>query len=264
MPCGARATAASRRGGERGSAHHVASACGRRRARLPGALGGGRRPARRRHRPPAPDPARRRRPAAALPLPAVRRDDLLPVLLALPRRSPTATSSGSPTSTTSTGSRCRHRRRRDHRRRPLRADRRRRGRGRVQHRGRPPGPRARLGLPRAHRGGGARARHLAASSPTCCPQNRKMLRVFSDAGYVVDQEFDDGVVRLSFDLEPTEDSLGRHLRPGAPRRGAVGRSGCCSPESVAVVGAEPATARRRPRRAAAPRSTPASPARSMP
>ena len=50
---------------------------------------------------------------------------------------------------------------RDDRRRPLRAHHARRGGGRVQHRGRAPGPRSRLGVPRAHRRGRPGARHLA-------------------------------------------------------------------------------------------------------
>ena len=55
----------------------------------------------------------------------------------------------------------RDRRRRDHRGGPVRPGRPRGGRGRLQHRGRPPGPGPRLGLPRAHRRSGPRARHQA-------------------------------------------------------------------------------------------------------
>ena len=58
-----------------------------------------------------------------------------------------------------------------------------------------------------HIAAAARERGISTFVADVLPQNRKMLRVFSDAGYVVDQEFEDGVVRLSFDLEPTEDSL---------------------------------------------------------
>ncbi len=68
------------------------------------------------------------------------------------------------------------------------------------------------------------------------PQNRKMLRVFSDAGYVVAQEFDEGVVRLSFDLQPTEDSLAVTY---AREHRAEARSVqlLLKPEHVVVVGA---------------------------
>src|SRR6476620_2458395 len=65
-------------------ATRISSAGGRRRAGVPGSLGGRRRPAGRRHGAPAPDPADRRGPAAALLRPPVRRDDLQPVLLAVP------------------------------------------------------------------------------------------------------------------------------------------------------------------------------------
>ena len=47
-----------------------------------------------------------------------------------------------------------------------------------------------------HIAAAARERGISRSSPTCCRTNRKMLRVFPDAGYVVAHEFDDGVVRL--------------------------------------------------------------------
>ncbi len=68
------------------------------------------------------------------------------------------------------------------------------------------------------------------------PTNRAMLRVFSDAGYVVDQGFDDGVVRLSFELEPTEDSLAVTY---AREHRAEARSVqlLLQPQNVVVVGA---------------------------
>jgi acyl-CoA synthetase (NDP forming)/RimJ/RimL family protein N-acetyltransferase len=68
------------------------------------------------------------------------------------------------------------------------------------------------------------------------PENRKMLHVFSDAGYVVTQGFEDGVARVSFDLEPTEDSLAVTY---AREHRAEARSvqGLLQPRSVVVVGA---------------------------
>src|SRR3954454_3749688 len=39
------------------------------------------------------------------------------------------------------------------------------------------------------------------------PENRRMLGVFRDAGYEVRHDFEDGVVSLSFDIDPTERSL---------------------------------------------------------
>ena len=38
------------------------------------------------------------------------------------------------------------------------------------------------------------------------PQNHKMMAVFTDAGYAVHRRFDDGVIALSFRIEPTEHS----------------------------------------------------------
>src|SRR3954462_9591577 len=38
------------------------------------------------------------------------------------------------------------------------------------------------------------------------PQNRKMLSVFSDAGYDVTRHIEDGVVEVGFDIEPTDSS----------------------------------------------------------
>lgn len=39
------------------------------------------------------------------------------------------------------------------------------------------------------------------------PENRKMVKVFTDAGYTQHRSFADGVVHLEFDLEPTAASL---------------------------------------------------------
>ncbi|MFD7921439.1 GNAT family N-acetyltransferase [Streptomyces sp. NPDC059740] len=67
------------------------------------------------------------------------------------------------------------------------------------------------------------------------PANTKMIKVFTDAGYTQKRSFEDGVVRLELDLEPTERSLavmrGREQRAEAR---AVQR--LLAPESVAVVG----------------------------
>lgn len=57
--------------------------------------------------------------------------------------------------------------------------------------------------------------HLAAAARECgisvftaevLPQNRQMLQVFAAAGYEVSREFDDGVVAVRFDIDPTEKS----------------------------------------------------------
>src|SRR5436305_7924102 len=68
------------------------------------------------------------------------------------------------------------------------------------------------------------------------PNNQRMLGVFRDAGFGDERRFADGVVRVSFDIEPTESSLAaRHER----ERRAAGRSvrRLLAPRSVAVIGA---------------------------
>ncbi|WP_299518888.1 GNAT family N-acetyltransferase [uncultured Serinicoccus sp.] len=67
------------------------------------------------------------------------------------------------------------------------------------------------------------------------PQNRKMIGVFRDAGFEVSHEFDDGVIAVSFDIEPTEAS--RAVRTSREHRSEVrSMRAVLHPESVAVVG----------------------------
>ncbi|WP_130013995.1 GNAT family N-acetyltransferase [Serinicoccus sediminis] len=67
------------------------------------------------------------------------------------------------------------------------------------------------------------------------PQNRKMIGVFRDAGFEVSHEFDDGVIAVSFDIEPTEAS--RAVRMSREHRSEVrSMRAVLHPESVAVVG----------------------------
>ena len=67
-------------------------------------------------------------------------------------------------------------------------------------------------------------------------ENQHMVRVFIDAGYAVNREFDSGVVDLVFDIEPTAAS--RAVICLAEQR-AESRSiaRLLSPRSVAVIGA---------------------------
>lgn len=67
------------------------------------------------------------------------------------------------------------------------------------------------------------------------PQNRRMLGVFRDAGYEVSHEFEDGLIAVSFDIEPTDRS--RAVRMAREHR-AEGRSmrRVLTPSCVAVVG----------------------------
>lgn len=68
------------------------------------------------------------------------------------------------------------------------------------------------------------------------PQNRRMLAVFSDAGYEVTRRVEDGVVEVGFDIEPTDRSraveLSREHRAEAQSLRAIMRPG-----TIAVVGA---------------------------
>ena len=100
----------------------------------------------------------------------------------------------------------------------------------------------------AHQGRGIGSillEHLAAAahengirrfSAEVLPENRKMLMVFSDAGYDVRRHFDDGVVSLEFNINPTEKS--RAVMESREHR-AEARSvrDLLTPSSVAVIGA---------------------------
>ncbi|GAB3116357.1 bifunctional GNAT family N-acetyltransferase/acetate--CoA ligase family protein [Janibacter alkaliphilus] len=68
------------------------------------------------------------------------------------------------------------------------------------------------------------------------PQNRKMLSVFSDAGYEVSRRYEDGVVSLHFDIEPTAQSLSVRLAR-EHRAEAQSVHSLLHPASVAVIGA---------------------------
>ena len=68
------------------------------------------------------------------------------------------------------------------------------------------------------------------------PQNRKMLAVFSEAGYVVSRRFEDGVVSVSFDIAETEASIA--VRTAREHRAeAKSMASILTPRSIAVIGA---------------------------
>ncbi|WP_030014013.1 MULTISPECIES: bifunctional GNAT family N-acetyltransferase/acetate--CoA ligase family protein [Micrococcales] len=87
--------------------------------------------------------------------------------------------------------------------------------------------------------------HLAAAglergitkfSAEVLPENRKMLNVFSEAGFEVARVFDDGVVMVNFDIDPTEKS--REVMAAREHRAeAKSVSSLVAPRSIAVVGA---------------------------
>ncbi len=68
------------------------------------------------------------------------------------------------------------------------------------------------------------------------PQNRKMLTVFSEAGYEVARHIEDGVVDVTFDISPTERSEGVRLAR-EHRAEALSMHAVLHPCSIAVVGA---------------------------
>ena len=68
------------------------------------------------------------------------------------------------------------------------------------------------------------------------PQNRKMINVFQDAGYEVTHEFDDGVIAVSFAIEPTEASRAVTLSR-EHRAESVSMRRVLHPASVVVIGA---------------------------
>ncbi|MFI7502540.1 GNAT family N-acetyltransferase [Streptomyces sp. NPDC049687] len=81
----------------------------------------------------------------------------------------------------------------------------------------------------------ARERGIRRFAAEVLPANTKMIKVFTDAGYTQQRSFEDGVVRLEFDLEPTERSLAvQRAREQRAESHSVRR--LLAPGSVAVVG----------------------------
>jgi acyl-CoA synthetase (NDP forming)/RimJ/RimL family protein N-acetyltransferase len=87
-----------------------------------------------------------------------------------------------------------------------------------------------------HLSAAARENGIHRFSAEVLPENRKMLMVFSDAGYDVTRHFDDGVVSLEFNIDPTDRS--RAVMEAREHR-AEARSiqELLAPASVAVIGA---------------------------
>ena len=98
-----------------------------------------------------------------------------------------------------------------------------------------PGQGHRLGparAPRRHRAG-ARRRAVHRRGP---PAEPPMLNVFKEAGYAVHHHFEDGVVEVSFDIRPTEQS--NAVRVAREHRAeSVSMHGLLHPASIAVIGA---------------------------
>ncbi|MGW2640412.1 bifunctional acetate--CoA ligase family protein/GNAT family N-acetyltransferase, partial [Streptomyces sp. NPDC001348] len=86
-----------------------------------------------------------------------------------------------------------------------------------------------------HIGAVARERGIRRFAAEVLPANTKMIKVFTDAGYTQKRSFEDGVVRLEFDLEPTDRSLAvQQAREQRAEARSVRR--LLVPGAVAVVG----------------------------
>ncbi len=87
-----------------------------------------------------------------------------------------------------------------------------------------------------HLAAAARERGLRRFVADVLPQNRRMVATFSNAGYRVAQELDEGVVKLAFEIEPNADL--RRVMQGREHR-AESRSAwrIFNPRGIAVIGA---------------------------
>ncbi len=82
----------------------------------------------------------------------------------------------------------------------------------------------------------ARERGIRHFTAEVLPDNRKMVKVFTDAGFTQRRSFTDGVVHLDLDLAPTEESV-QVMRAREHRAEARSIQRLLRPGSVAVVGA---------------------------
>ena len=82
----------------------------------------------------------------------------------------------------------------------------------------------------------AQERGVARFVADVLPQNRKMIQVFNDAGYEVSHHFDNGVIAVAFQIEPTVQS--QAVRASREHRAeAVSMHSVLFPGSIAVIGA---------------------------
>ncbi len=68
------------------------------------------------------------------------------------------------------------------------------------------------------------------------PENSRMLRVFRDAGFSDTRAFQDGVIRVAFDIDPTAQSVKR-MQTREQKAAARSVSRIVAPKSIAVIGA---------------------------
>lgn len=87
-----------------------------------------------------------------------------------------------------------------------------------------------------HLAAAARENGIRRFTAEVLPENRKMITVFAEAGYEVDRHFDDGVVELTFNIDPTDRSRAV-MEAREHRAEARSMQTLLTPSSVAVIGA---------------------------
>ncbi|MCB0971508.1 MAG: GNAT family N-acetyltransferase, partial [Acidimicrobiales bacterium] len=82
----------------------------------------------------------------------------------------------------------------------------------------------------------AREAGISGFTASVLPQNRKMLGVFTQAGFEASSHFEEGVIEVTLDIEPTPEALAAiEARAGTAEARSVER--LLRPTSIAVVGA---------------------------
>ncbi|WP_426573058.1 GNAT family N-acetyltransferase [Aquihabitans sp. McL0605] len=82
----------------------------------------------------------------------------------------------------------------------------------------------------------AREAGISGFTASVLPQNRKMLGVFTQAGFTASSRFEDGVIEVQLDIEPTPEALAAiEERAGQAEARSVER--LLRPSSIAVIGA---------------------------
>ena len=82
----------------------------------------------------------------------------------------------------------------------------------------------------------AREAGISGFTASVLPQNRKMLGVFTQAGFTASSRFEDGVIEVQLDIEPTPEALAAiEDRAGQAEARSVER--LLRPTSIAVIGA---------------------------
>ncbi len=88
-----------------------------------------------------------------------------------------------------------------------------------------------------HLAAAARERGIDRFVADVLPSNARMIRVFSDAGYDVRQRYEDGVISLEFQIDPTQRSLDV-VASREQRTDAASMRALLAPEGVLVVAGE--------------------------